>query len=197
MIILHSGQSKASRDFVELYGNKCEVLDWYNDTEGVAIYKMADYPNPRCFPSVFDPASRKLISEPATLLDAVRTIHGLDEDSILETRIIQVKTKTRELILEGFDYIKGDNTYHFPLSESDQFGFTAKRTAYTSADFPLTEGDATPPCPFANITEYKDAYRAGMTHIETKRGEGHVIEDSLTSLTYQQLLDWTDPRVGV
>lgn len=194
MLIIHSDQVKASRDFVETYGDKCGVLNWYKDEKAVAIYQMANYPNPSVFPSVFDPSSRILVGEPLTLLDAHRAVQGMDEDTILTTRIIQVKAKTKELIMAGFIHVKSGVDYLFPLSEMDQLGFTAKVNAYVTGDFPLNEDESTPPYPFLNITEYRTVYREGMVHVETMRATGHAIEDNLAGMTYQERLDFVDPR---
>lgn len=194
MIILHNKESKESREFVELYASQCQVIDWYNDIQLVSIYTISGNPSPNTFPSIFDLSSKKLITKPSSLQDAINKIQSLDEPHILARRIKETNQITKSIILEGFESEKAMVIYNFPLSLSDQAGFTAKVNAFTTSDFPRTENESIPPYDFNNITEYKTVYREGMAHIETTRAAGKVIKNDLLSLTYQQLLDFIDPR---
>ncbi len=193
MIILHSEQSKASRDFIALYGNKCEVINWYEDEDTVRAYQMV-YPSPNRFPSVFDPITEKLISEPTSWEDLIIQLKDLDEVRILRTRIAEVKAKTKSIIVKGFEITKDEIIYLFPLTETDQLNFTAKVNAYASTDFPLTELETTPTMPITTITEYKAIYRQGMDHVKQTIDEGKQVAMTLLAMDYQQLLDFIDPR---
>jgi hypothetical protein len=193
IIILHDARVQASRNFVTNYGEGYEFIDWANPDElpKINAYKFSNLPDIAAFPSVVDTVRKKLCREPDSMENALLEINGLDTwENAYQTRYNEVTSRTEELINAGTTY----NGVLFHCDIIAQQNFTALYIKRNTLSYPYTVWDGNNSVHIQDAAEMEAFYNAGMSFVESKRIEGKVLRDSLSSMTLQELRDFSDTR---
>ena len=75
-----------------------------------------------------------------------------------------------------------------------QLNFTALFQVRSGLEYPYVVWDGDGSVVFDNEADLMDFCMGLLRHVETIRRTGKAIRDSLKDMTYQQLVDFTDPR---
>ena len=175
------------------------VVDWYDsESEDKLVCDLLNINAISSFPSVADTTTKKITVNPATMAEALTILNGLDEASIKETRRDQIDAKTDTLIEAGVTHVIDTVSIVFTLSIEDQTNINGMYVNRTSLTYPVTvKGKVAGVDTYGqldNADEVTAFYQACFASVQTKLAAGWTLKDSLNSMTYQQLLDFVDPR---
>ena len=112
-------------------------------------------------------------------------------DELHAQRYAEVTNKTSALIdAPGYVY----ETVPFHTDITAQLNFTALFQVRSGLEYPYVVWDGDGSVVFDNEADLMDFCMGLLRHVETIRRTGKAIRDSLKDMTYQQLVDFTDPR---